>query len=45
MAKKLFTKTKQAGILGRPSPVGMLAVNNSPFYNFLKERNLDKGIL
>ncbi len=38
-------KQKQAGILGSPSPVGMLAVNNSPFYNFLKERNLDKGIL
>ena len=38
-------KTKQAGILGNPSPVGWLAVNNSPFYNFLKERNLDKGIL
>ena len=38
-------KTKQAGILGSPSPVGWLAVNNSPFYNFLKERNLDKGIL
>ena len=38
-------KQKQAGILGSPSPVGMLAVNNSPFYNFLKARNLDKGIL
>ena len=38
-------KQKQQGILGSPSPVGMLAVNNSPFYNFLKERNLDKGIL
>ena len=38
-------KQKQAGILGNPSPVGMLAVNNSPFYNFLKERNLNKGIL
>tara|TARA_B100000214_G_scaffold370815_1_gene346089 strand:- start:510 stop:1373 length:864 start_codon:yes stop_codon:yes gene_type:complete len=38
-------KQKQAGILGNPSPVGMLAVNNSPFYNFLKDRNLDKGIL
>ena len=38
-------KQKQAGILGSPSPVGMLAVNNSPFYNFLKERNLNKGIL
>ena len=38
-------KQKQQGILGSPSPVGMLAVNNSPFYNFLKERNLNKGIL
>ena len=38
-------KDKQAGILGNPSAVGMLAVNNSPFYNFLKARNLDKGIL
>ena len=38
-------KTKQAGILGNPSPVGWLAVNQSPFYNFLKARNLDKGIL
>jgi len=38
-------KTKQAGILGNPSPVGWLAVNQSPFYDFLKARNLDKGIL
>ena len=38
-------KQKQAGILGNASSVGMLAVSNSPFYNFLKERNLDKGIL
>ena len=38
-------KQKQAGILGSASSVGMLAVSNSPFYNFLKERNLDKGIL
>ena len=38
-------KQKQQGILGSPSPVGMLAVNNSPFYNFLKDRNLDTGIL
>jgi len=38
-------KQKQAGILGSPSSLGMLAVSNSPFYNFLKERNLDKGIL
>ena len=38
-------KQKQKGILGTSSSVGMLAVSNSPFYNFLKERNLDKGIL
>ena len=38
-------KAKQATILGNPSAVGILAVSNSPFYNFLKERNLDKGIL
>ena len=38
-------KTKQAGILGNPSPVGWLAVNQSPFYNFLKANKLDKGIL
>ena len=38
-------KTKQAGILGNASPVGWLAVNQSPFYDFLKARNLDKGIL
>ena len=38
-------KAKQTTILGNPSAVGMLAVSNSPFYNFLKARNLDKGIL
>ena len=38
-------KAKQATILGNPSAVGILAVSNSPFYNFLKERNLDKGKL
>ena len=38
-------KQKQKGILGTSSSVGQLAVSNSPFYNFLKERNLDKGIL
>jgi len=38
-------KQKQQGILGTSSAVGQLAVSNSPFYNFLKERNLDKGIL
>ncbi len=38
-------KAKQAGILGNQSAVGWLAVNQSPFYNFLKENKLDKGIL
>ena len=38
-------KAKQASILGNPSPIGQLAVSNSPFYNWLKERSLDKGIL
>ena len=38
-------KAKQKSILGSPSPVGQLAVNDSPFYNWLKERNLNKGIL
>jgi len=38
-------KAKQKSILGSPSPVGQLAVNNSPFYNWLKDKNLDKGIL
>ena len=38
-------KAKQASILGNPSPVGQLAVSQSPFYNWLKERSLDKGIL
>ena len=38
-------KAKQASILGNPSAVGMLAVNDSPFYNWLKTNNLDKGIL
>ena len=38
-------KAKQTSILGNPSPIGQLAVSNSPFYNWLKERSLDKGIL
>jgi hypothetical protein len=38
-------KAKQASILGNQSAVGWLAVNQSPFYNFLKENKLDKGIL
>jgi len=38
-------KAKQASILGKPTAIGQLAVSNSPFYNWLKERSLDKGIL
>ena len=38
-------KAKQASILGNPSAVRQLAVNKSPFYNFLTENKLDKGIL
>ena len=38
-------KAKQQSILGSPSPVGQMAVNDSPFYNWLKDRSLNKGIL
>ena len=38
-------KAKQAGILGNPSPMKYLAVNESPFYGFLKKNKLDRGIL
>ena len=38
-------KAKQATILGNSSAVGQLAVNQSPFYNWLKDRSLNKGIL
>ena len=38
-------KTKQASILGKPSPMKYLAVSQSPFFDFLKENKLDKGIL
>ena len=36
-------KVKQT--LGTPSAVGMLAVNDSPFFDFLQKHNLTKGIL
>ena len=36
-------KVKQT--LGTPSAVGMLAVNDSPFFDFLQKHNLAKGIL
>ena len=38
-------KAKQKSILGSPSPIGQMAVNDSPFYSWLKERSLNKGIL
>lgn len=38
-------KAKQQGILGSPSPFRYLAINESPFYNWLKDNSLDKGIL
>ena len=38
-------KNKVSTILGSPSAVGQLAVNQSPFYNWLKDNSLDKGIL
>ena len=38
-------KAKQKSILGSPTPIGQLAVNDSPFYNWLKEKGLNKGIL
>ena len=31
--------------LGKPSSVGLLAVNNSSYYNWLKDNSLNKGIL
>lgn len=33
------------GILNSPSALGLLAVNESPFYDFLKTRGLDRRIL
>ena len=40
-----IAKAKQASILGNPSAVGWLAVNQSPYYDFLKLNKLDRGIL
>ena len=38
-------KSRVAQRLGTPSAIGWTAVNDSPFYNFLKTNNLDRGIL
>ena len=39
-AKQQVSKT-----VGTPTNVGLLAVNNSPFYDFLRTNNLNRGIL
>jgi len=38
-------KAKVSQRLGSPTSVGQMAVSNSPFFNFLKDNSLDKGIL
>lgn len=38
-------KAKQQSILGNPSAIRYLAVNESPFYDWLKTNSLDRGIL
>ena len=38
-------KAKVSQRLGNPTSVGQMAVSNSPFFNFLKDNSLDKGIL
>ena len=38
-------KQKVNGLLGTPSALGLLAVNDSPFYDFLKSINLNRRII
>ena len=38
-------KTKVSQTLNNKGQVGLLAVNESPFYDWLKTKNLDRGIL
>lgn len=38
-------KQQVSRTVGTPTNVGLLAVNNSPFYDFLRTNNLNKGIL
>jgi hypothetical protein len=42
-----YDKARQQvnGLLGSPSSLGLLAVNESPFYGFLKSNNLNRRIL
>jgi hypothetical protein len=38
-------KQQVSRTVGTPSNVGLLAVNNSPFYDFLRTNNINRGIL
>jgi len=38
-------KTKVSQQLNNKGPIGMLAVSDSPFYDWLKTKGLDRGIL
>ena len=38
-------KTKVSQTLNSKGQIGLLAVNDSPFYDWLKTKNLDRGIL
>jgi len=35
----------QKGLLSTPSSIGLLAINESPFYDFLKQNKLDRRVL
>ena len=43
LTMQLYSQMK--GLLNTPSKIGLLAVNESPFYDFLKQRNLDRRVL
>ncbi len=38
-------RAKQQSILGTATGIGQIAVNESPFFNFLKDNSINKGIL
>jgi len=38
-------KQQVSRTVGTPTNIGLLAVNNSPFYDFLKTNNINRGIL
>ena len=38
-------KAKQQQILGNTTPIGLLAANQTPYFDFLKKHDLTKGIL